>query len=99
MKLPQVEDIVTVYKGKPNSCMCGCSGTYYYAKAQREYGSKDRGYPVKDDEVDDGVVKRVLNKMAKAEAAGAKIDCLSGYIWDVTIGKTQYAIYTREKKG
>jgi hypothetical protein len=92
MEFPKLENIVKVYKGKPNSCMCGCAGTYYYAKAHQEFGSRERGYKVDDEEVNDGVVKRVLNKVAKE---GDRARTIGSDIWDVVIGKTQYTIYSK----
>lgn len=55
-------NITAVYSGKPG-CMCGCNGKYSYASAHVDYSSKDRGYAVTDDEVNDRSVKILAKKV------------------------------------
>jgi len=59
------KDIVSVYSGKAGRCCCGCAGKHTYASAHREWASKNRGYAVTDDEVDDRLVKIISNKVLK----------------------------------
>ena len=102
-EMPELEinDINVVYVGKPNACMCGCSGKYYYPKVNQKFASQKRGYEVTDDEIDDGKVKRVYNKMKKFAkdkievfaSTGPDIDGIE-YIFNIVIGKTQYTLYT-----
>ena len=58
-------NVLSVYNGKANKCMCGCSGKHSYSSAHREEASKVRGYAVTDDEVNDKTVKMTLNKVLK----------------------------------
>lgn len=62
MKL-QISEVKRVYSGRSGKCMCGCSGIWRYSKDKVEQGSKDRGYEVGQDEVNDGFVKRVVTKL------------------------------------
>lgn len=57
------DDVLYVYSGKANRCCCGCSGNYRYNSKYKDLGTKDRGYEVKDDEVNDKQVARVLTIM------------------------------------
>jgi hypothetical protein len=63
-KNKKLEDVVCVYNGKPG-CMCGCNGVYSYATNHREYASKDRGYEVEENEINDRKVKMMFNKFLK----------------------------------
>jgi len=56
-----VKDVMSVYSGKPERCCCGCAGNHRYASAHRNTASRHRGYKVRDNEVNDKQVKRVLN--------------------------------------
>lgn len=57
------DKISSVYSGRNGSCCCGCSGIHRYASAHRKYASKDRGYIVKNDEINDSQVTRIVNKI------------------------------------
>jgi len=48
-----------VYRGKDGSCCCGCSGKHRYTKASAKSESKGRGYPVRDDEINDSYVRKI----------------------------------------
>lgn len=63
--LLDIDKVASVYSGKANKCCCGCSGKYYYAKKFQEWSSKNRGYPVNDEDVNDRQVKRIVNKLNK----------------------------------
>ena len=54
------ENVMSVYSGKADSCRCGCSGKYYYSSNMVGEASEHRGYEVRADEVNDGMVKRVV---------------------------------------
>lgn len=59
-----IEKVVSVYSGKPHRCCCGCSGKHTYASQHRS--TVRRGYAVLDNEVNDRVVKTIVNKMNKS---------------------------------
>jgi hypothetical protein len=61
-----IKSIQSVYSGKPGCC-CGCRGKHYYASnvKTRASAGKARGYEVKDDEVSDGQVTRVVKLLEK----------------------------------
>jgi hypothetical protein len=72
--------------------MCGCAGKYSYASKFQAYGSKERGYAVDDDEVNDRTVRMFVKKVSESDG----VDVLKGYIYSVTIGSRFYAIYTKK---
>jgi len=90
-----VDQISSVYVGKPNKCMCGCAGKYTYTSQNRAYASKDRGYDISDDEVNDARVTRAFNKFMKDEQVAENND---DYIFTKFIGKSQYTIYIKQAK-
>jgi hypothetical protein len=57
-----MQTVYKVYSGKAG-CMCGCRGKYSYASDAVEYGSKDRGYEVRAEEVNDRSVKILTKKV------------------------------------
>lgn len=85
----QIADIMSVYSGKAGACCCGCSGKHRYASAHREVASKNRGYLITDDEVNDQQVRKVLrivqSQAGKAESFG------TGY--SVEQGARLYCVY------
>ncbi len=95
-ELPEIglEEIDKVYRGKPHKCMCGCAGDYFYMQSNAEAGGKSRGYELQAEEISDGTVKRILNKVKKNQGEG--IEVIDDYIFTVVIGTKQYTIY---KKG
>jgi hypothetical protein len=56
-------DITRVYNGKLGACMCGCSGKYTTNPRFKDLVSKERGYPVSDDECSDRSVKIIAKKV------------------------------------
>ena len=84
------ENIISVYSGRADkSCWCGCSGIHRTSKLNREVASKDRGYGYDDEDVNDGLVRKVLGLL---QGAMGRLD------WDDTcvsavLGKRVYAIY------
>ena len=58
------DEILSVYSGRPGCC-CGCRGNHTYptSRIAREVAGKKRGYPIDDDECNDGQMTRVINKL------------------------------------
>jgi hypothetical protein len=86
------DNIICVYSGKANACCCGCSGTYRYNSKHIDAGSKDRGYQVSQDEVNDKQVLRVLNIMKKN--SHLLEEDLDDNLFSVIIDKRLYMIKT-----
>jgi len=59
------DEILYVYSGKANKCCCGCSGNYRYNSKHIELGTRDRGYKISQDEVNDKQVSKVLDIIKK----------------------------------
>jgi hypothetical protein len=57
-----ISNITRVYNGKIG-CMCGCLGKYSTNPVFREVVSKERGYPVGDDECSERSVKIIARKV------------------------------------
>ena len=57
-----ISNITRVYSGKIG-CMCGCNGNYTTNPAYKEQVSKERGYPVGDDECNVRSVKIIAKKV------------------------------------
>jgi hypothetical protein len=55
-------DITRVYNGK-SGCLCGCGGKYTTNPRFKELVSKERGYPVSDDECNERSVKIIAKKV------------------------------------
>lgn len=94
----ELEDVVSIYVGKPGMCYCGCSGKYTYTSKNQEIAGKRRGYEVKDEEVNDKRIERLIKKMSDPETVFinkvivGKVD--GGFIFTIVIGKTEYSMYT-----
>lgn len=84
--------VAKVYSGRAGACACGCSGKYSYAKQHQAWGSKNRGYEVKDEEVNDRTVKLIVNKIIKAAESGAGYNCEDDFIF-TTVGNRDYVAY------
>lgn len=84
-------DVASVYSGK-EGCRCGCLGKYYYAKEHQVWGGKNRGYEVKDEEVNDAMVAKVCEYMnahpSEVEVIYDNEDC----IFDIKLGNER--VYT-----
>jgi hypothetical protein len=97
------DGIQSAYIGKPNSCMCGCAGNYYYPSAGVKEAGKDRGYAIGKDEISNAKVDRIYNKMEK-HAGESGIEVIfggsrsKGDIYTSIIGSKQYTIYAKGKK-
>lgn len=57
-----ISNVTRVYNGR-TGCMCGCNGKYSTNPAYREHVSKERGYPVGDDECNARSVKIIAKKV------------------------------------
>jgi hypothetical protein len=55
-----LEQVMGVYSGRAGKCYCGCSGNHRYASAHLAAATKDRGYEIAKEEVNDRQVKKVL---------------------------------------
>jgi len=87
------EKVKSVYSGKDGHCCCGCSGTHSYASKHREAAGKSRGYPIKDDEVNDTQVTRVINKIEKLAEKGVTVDVIRETCISAVEGKRLYIVY------
>lgn len=58
-----VANVASVYIGEPGACCCGCSGDHFYASQHLEWASKDLGYPVRPEWIDDNKVLEVVKLM------------------------------------
>ena len=94
IKAIELEKVSSVYSGKSGRCCCGCSGKYTYAQAHRDWASKNRGYPVMDEDVNDRVVRlhvaKINNRLNEAEDLG---ECVS---WDNGTGRVYVAYLKTE---
>jgi hypothetical protein len=72
----------------------GCSGDYFYNSLHVEYASKDRGYEVGKEEINDQKIKEIFEIVT---ASGCKIKNIGDYIFTVVLND-QYTIYLKEKK-
>jgi hypothetical protein len=82
-------DVQKVYRGKPDKCMCGCSGEYIYTSFNRAASGKNRGY------VDDGKVIGVLRRFFHSDEPEENID---DHIFTKIVGKTQYTVYLMNER-
>lgn len=84
------EDIMCAYSGTPGRCCCGCSGKYSYNSRYIAEATKDRGYAVTAEDVNDRQVAKVL-RILKERAAEA--ECFgSGFSIQVSPTR-EYNIY------
>lgn len=92
----KLENVASVYSGIDGRCCCGCSGKHTYASAHQKWGSKNRGYKVENDQVNDRTVKMVVNKIEKAIAAGGKpYKHNPEELVSITVGKRLYIAYMK----
>ena len=59
--------VMSVYSGRNFKCCCGCSGKHYTNSEYVEMRSRDRGYLVEPNEVNDRMVKRVITIIKQAK--------------------------------
>ena len=99
--LEKVKDkVYSSYSGK-TGCMCGCNGEYSYSKAHRHFSTRNRGYKVVDNEINDLAVTKMTNKFKKLLKTDAVVSVYIGEDEDCHLfyeTKTRYnAIYFRWK--
>ena len=78
IELIDKSNVMSVYSGRPGCC-CGCRGKHYYASALRGDATVKRGYSIQDDEVNDGMVTRVVNLINKAIEDGSEVEIKKDY--------------------
>ncbi len=101
-----LSQVMSVYSGKKGKCYCGCSGNHRYASAHREAATKDRGYAISDDEVNDRQIKRVFNIVKEnftvpedvsegCEPYNVQGEAWKGFVTHFTaeVGERSYTIY------
>lgn len=81
--------VIMVYTGK-QGCMCGCKGKYHYPKAMQAEGGKRRGYAVSDDEVNERVVTRIINRISASESVEVQ---------DTVFGEVVYLVDNNDTNG
>ena len=84
------EDIISVYSGRADcGCWCGCKGIHRTSTVNREVAAKERGYAYDNDEVNNGLVRKILGLLQGAIGQLEWEDtCVSA-----TLGQRVYAIY------
>ena len=94
-EMPEIslDKVITTYNGKPG-CMCGCLGKYSYLENTREQASKNRGYKVSDDEINERSVMFIINKLKKEAHRG--IEVTEDYIYYLEIENRCYALYLKK---
>lgn len=89
------DKVYSVYSGRPGCC-CGCRGKHTYASRHRDWASRNRGYPVRDEEVNDRTVTLIVNKINKAGSIHPTfVDVKPGYYF-MDIGSRYYVAYVRD---
>lgn len=84
-------NIEQAYIGKPQRCMCGCSGKYYSSSKGKGTDWYFKAYP---EQINIRKVQKILNKMRKHPQDYEVVD---DHIITKVIGGTQYTIYLTEK--
>jgi hypothetical protein len=89
----QPADVLTAYDGRKNNCACGCAGTYFYNPAYRELAGRQRGYEVKEEEVNMKELVRVLRIIQACD----KIEAFRGADGETIVyadkGRRTYTLY------
>jgi len=95
MKTEKVEltlqNVMSVYSGKYGKCCCGCSGKHSYNSRYIDEGSKDRGYKVGADEVNDRQVQKVVNLINKATRE--ELEAVDNGFLSLVVGERLYVAY------
>jgi hypothetical protein len=86
----EIGSVGHVYAGKAGKCCCGCAGKHSYASDYIAEGSKQRGYAVDPEDVNDREIARVVGLINKN--ADKELDGDPGYA-AVEIGKRLYVAY------
>jgi hypothetical protein len=91
-----LDKVRSVYSGKAGMCCCGCAGEHRYPMAYAIEAEESRGYRISPEEIDDGRVKRIVNKLNKLIVAGVAED--EGDYVCATVGSRIYVAYLRSEK-
>jgi len=89
------DNVLMVYSGK-RGCMCGCKGKYSYNPLYQELGTERRGYPVTGEDLNKGMITRVLRLMKKEVAVveGDYTMGLDAEIYYMEYFGRNYTLYT-----
>lgn len=90
-----VNDVMSVYSGKDGKCCCGCAGKHSYNSKFTAEGTKNRGYKVETADVNDAMVKRVLNVVQRAFANDDASAEIGANFASVVVGNRVYIVYPR----
>lgn len=98
--------VMSAYKGRAGKCYCGCSGTHNYNSQHVAAASKDRGYEVTPDEVNDEAIEDILETV-KSNFDPKDKDSYhiqeepGGFVTHFTavVGRTSFTVYLCPKKG
>jgi arginase family enzyme len=93
-----INDVISVYCGKAGECCCGCCGTHTYKNSTRKEASKQCGHEVTDDEINDKIVQRVINKINKEIKNNNKDLIIKDDFVSVDKGTRRYIAYLAGKE-
>jgi hypothetical protein len=85
-----VDQVRSVYSGRADHCACGCAGTHRYNSKHIDEATKDRGYQVRLEDINDKQIARVLNVIKKE--AGVEEYIKENYV-SVDVGNRMYIVY------
>lgn len=88
-----VNDVVYAYSGKPYRC----AGKYYYQESTREYASKSRGYKVRNDEINQRMVNKIVKKINECLSVdNSSVSVLNNCIFDVILDNNRcYTVFLK----
>lgn len=73
----ELKNVMSVYLGKKDTCMCGCAGNYAYAKKNASLAGADRGYKIYPDEISDSKIRARITRFLKIQGPAENIkDCI-----------------------
>lgn len=85
------DNVLSVYSGR-QGCACGCRGKYTYNPAFLSEASKDRGYPITEDDNQNPRSLRAIVAIFNAHLADVKTDSPSEFYME--IGERLYMLQT-----
>ena len=85
-----IDKVLSVYSGIDGKCCCGCSGKHSYSESTRKLASKDRGYEVTDDEINEKMVNKVMKIINEAESVE-----YGGNNISTVVGQRLYIVYLK----
>jgi hypothetical protein len=93
LDINNLSNVLSVYSGRDGRCCCGCAGKHYYSSENQKAASKDRGYKVDDDEVNDKMVRKVVKILNNTDIMDR--DCGNNHISTVVNGRL-YVVYFKK---